>query len=456
MMESQAQRHYREMTESDVNLLIIRFAIPSTISMLISNFYNMVDTAFVGRLGTSASGAVGCVFGFMAFVQAVGFLFGQGSGSIVARMLGQKRQADASKIASTGFFTSLLLGILIGICGFVYKNRLICMLGSTETMRKYVDSYLTYILLATPFMTASYTMNTILRYEGKSMFAMKGMMAGAILNIFGDLLLMFRLNMGVAGAGLSTAVSQLVGFTILLFSFIRGRTQCRLSMPMVSRGGEDYYDIITTGLPSMVRQALTSISTIMLNTAASAYGDAAVSAMSIVSRIMYFVFSVALGIGQGFQPVCGLNYGAGKYKRVREAFRRTFLLATVSMTLLTLAVLISCEPLLRLFRDDAEVIAIGTRALRLQAVTQLFLPICMAAELLYQSTGHRFGALILSIMRNGLFMIPALLILSRWRGLFGIQEAYPLACILSFFPSVLLAAMFFKKLPQESAHTPSG
>lgn len=208
-------------------------------------------------------------------------------------------------------------------------------------------------------------------------------------------------------------------------------------------------DIITTGLPSMTRQALTSISTILLNMEAGAYGDAAVAAMSIVSRIMFFVFAVALGIGQGFQPVCGFNYGAGKYRRVRKAYRVTLLSAAVAMFFLTVAVMLQPENLLRLFRDDPEVIQVGIRALNLQALAQLVLPVCMAAEMLYQSTGCRAGALLLSVMRNGLFMIPALLILSRYRGLAGIQEAYPVACMLSFPPSALLAKHFFRRLPED-------
>lgn len=450
-MTDRSEAYFQEMTEGNVNKLIIQLAIPSTISMLITNFYNMADTAFVGRLGTSASGAVGIVFGFMAFVQAVGFLFGQGSGSIVARKLGQRKSEEASIIASTGFFSSFFLGICIEIIGFLFRDRLILLLGSTATMRQYASDYLTWILLAVPFMTTSYSMNTMLRYEGKAMFAMKGMMTGAILNIFGDLFFMFRLHMGIAGAGLATALSQFVGFCILLTPFVRGKTQCVLALRHISRNRNDYYDIVTTGLPSMARQTLKSISTILLNTAASAYGDAAVSAMSIVSKIMFFVFAIALGIGQGFQPVCGTNYGAKKYSRVRKAFLSTFLIATFSMAVLTMTVLINSEELLRLFRDDPEVVSIGLRTLRLQASAQLLLPICMTSEMLFQSTGHRAGALLLSVMRNGLFMIPALVILEKWRGLAGIQEAYSLACVLSFIPSVLLAVRFFRNLPKDAA-----
>ncbi len=441
--------YYQKMTKSPVAQLIVRLSVPAVISMMISNIYNMADTAFVGCLGTSASAAVGIVFGFMAILQAVGFLFGQGSGSILGRKLGQRQISDASAVASTGFFSSLLIGILIGIGGFCWLDTLVIRLGSTVTIAPYTRTYMIYILLSSPFMISSCAMNTILRYEGKALFAMAGMLSGAVLNIFGDIIFMFILKMGIAGAGLSTALSQLAGFCILVSPFLTGKTQCCLSFRIISRKPGVYADIITTGLPSMSRQALTSISAILLNMEAGAYGDAAVAAMSIVSRIMFFVFAIALGIGQGFQPVCGFNYGAGKYKRVRKAYRVTLLSAAGAMALLTGAVMVQPDNLLRLFRDDPEVIRVGTRALKLQALAQLVLPVCMAAEMLYQSTGKRAGALLLSVMRNGLFMIPALMILSRYRGLAGIQEAYPAACLLSLLPSALLAMRFFRKLPQE-------
>lgn len=443
------REYYQKMTESPVALLIIELSIPSIISMMISNIYNMVDTAFVGQLGTSASAAVGIVFGFMAILQAVGFLFGQGSGSILGRKLGQQEIEEASVVVSTGFFSALLIGFLIEIGGLLCLDALAVWLGSTPTILPYTRIYMVYILLSSPFMIASCAMNTILRYEGKALFAMAGMLSGAVLNIFGDIFFMFVLDMGIAGAGLSTALSQWISFCILASPFLKRKTQCRLSFKRISRRVSIYFDIFTTGLPSMSRQALTSVSTILLNMEAGIYGDAAVAAMSIVSRIMFFVFAVALGIGQGFQPVCGFNYGAGRYARVRKAYRVTLLSAAAAMLFLTVIVMLQPENLLRLFRNDPKVIQVGIRALKLQALAQLVLPVCMAAEMLYQSTGKKIGALLLSVMRNGLFMIPALLILSQCRGLAGIQEAYPVACLLSLLPSALLARYFFQRLPSD-------
>lgn len=440
---------FDRMTNTPVGKLVVRLSIPTIISMLVTNIYNLVDTAFVGRLGNSASGAVGVVFGFMAIIQAVGFMFGQGSGSLIARELGKKDVTDASRTASTGFFCAMGVGIVITAVCFWRLDPLIMLLGSTETIAPYAKAYISYILIAAPFMTSSFVLNNILRYEGKASLGMIGLLAGAVLNMAGDPLFMFALGMGIAGAGLSTALSQIVSFCILLSMFLRGKTSTRLSLREASPEPALLGDILATGLPSLLRQGLTSLTTILLNDCAGVYGDEAIAAMSIVSRIGFFVFSVALGVGQGFQPVSGFNYGAGKYDRVRKAFWFTFALAEGMMAAAAVAVFLSSGGLIGLFRDDAAVIEIGTRALRLHCGALLFLPICMVTEMLYQSTGHKLGAAVLSSLRSGVFFIPALLLLAHFRGLSGIQEAQPLAYVLAFFPALWLMLRFFKALPEE-------
>lgn len=440
---------YIKMTQTPIHRLLIQLSIPTIISMLVSNIYNLVDTAFVGALGNSASGAVGVVFGFMAILQAIGFLFGQGCGSILSRQLGQQDSEHASITASTGFFIALLVSIVTEILCFIFLEPLVYALGSTVTIAPYAKTYISFILLAAPFTVTSFTLNNILRYEGKAFLGMIGMMAGAVLNICGDAVLMLGLDMGIAGAGLSTAISQIAGFGILLSMFLRRKTQCRLSVTCITRNWKLIEDIILTGFPSMLRQGLNSLATVLLNMEASVYGDAAIAAMSIVSRIVFFVFSVAIGIGQGFQPISGFNYGAGMYDRVRKGFRVTFLMSEVVIVIFAAAVLWKSGDLIRLFRNDPEVIEIGTRALRLQNAAQIFIPFCMVTEMTLQSTGKKLGASVLSAMRSGILFIPILLILARLRGLYGIEEAQPIAFILSFIPALLYAMWFFRKLPKE-------
>ena len=298
-------------------------------------------------------------------------------------------------------------------------------------------------------MTGGYTLNNLLRYEGKASLGMVGLMTGAILNIALDPLLMFALDLGIAGAAIATAASQIISFLILLSMFLRKKTTARLSLKGADLRPGNVANIMATGLPSMLRQVLNSVATILLNSSAAIYGDEAVAAMSIVSRISFFVFALGLGIGQGFQPVCAFNYGAKKYARLRQAFKVTVVMAEAVLIVMSVLCLLSSNGLIALFRNDPSVIEIGTRALRLQMLTILFLPFTMSVEMLYQSTGNRVGASLLSSARSGLFFIPTLLVLSSLRGLAGIQEAQPLAYVLSFPLALLFAIRFMKRIPRQ-------
>lgn len=451
---AQAASQYNRMTEGSIPALVARLSVPTILSMLVTNIYNLVDTAFVGRLGTSPSAAVGIIFGFMSILQAVGFMFGQGAGSMTARLLGARDVRHASRIASTGIACSFLLGLIISLVSFPLSSRIIGLLGSTDTMFPYAKSYLNIILIAAPFMTGGYTLNNLLRYEGKASLGMIGLLSGAILNIALDPVLMFTFGMGVAGAALATAVSQILSFLILLSMFLRGRTVTHLSLKSADFHPETVFNIMTTGFPSLLRQVLNSLASIILNSFSAAYGDAAVAAMSIVGRISFFVFALALGIGQGFQPVCAYNYGAGKYMRLRKAFRVTVIMSEAVLIVAAVFTLIFSGNLIAVFRDDPEVIRIGTRALRLQMATILFMPFGMCTEMLFQSTGHRLGASFLSSARSGLFFIPALLILAPLRGLAGIQEAQPLAYLLAFPMALFFMLHFMQRLPKTDRTPP--
>lgn len=440
---------YEKMTQAPVTELVIRLGIPTTLSMLVTNIYNMVDTMFVGKLGNSASGAVGIVFGFMAILQAFGFMFGQGAGSIISRSLGNKDTKVASKIASTSFFMAFGIGIFIGIFGLIFMEPMIYLLGSTDTILPYAKQYVFFILLAAPFMVSCCVLNNILRYEGKASMAMVGLLSGAIINMVGDPILMFGFDLGVTGAGLSTALSQCISFVILLFMFLSGRTQSKLHIKYFTRDIKDVCEIVVTGFPSLIRQGLSSVSTMMLNQQARVYGDAAVAAMSIVSRISMFIFSVGLGIGQGFQPVCGFNYGAKKYSRVRKAFRSTLIVSECLIGIVAIVVLCFSGNAIEIFRNDTEVIDIGTKALRFQCIALFFQPLCVVSNMTLQSTGQKIGASFLSMLRSGLYFIPTLIVMTNLKGLLGIQISQPIADVLSFITAIPIIISFFKGLPQD-------
>ncbi len=454
MKQTAELTQYEKMTGTPIPRLIIGLSIPSVFSMLINNIYNLADTAFVGQLGTSASGAVGIVFGFMAIIQAFGFMFGQGSGSILSRALGAQDRKTASLHASAGFFGSMLCGLVITLVGFLWLDDIVMLLGSTDTIAPYAKTYISYILVAAPFMSGSLTLNNILRYEGKASLGMVGLMSGAILNMIGDPILMFGLHMGISGAGLSTAVSQIISWLILMFMFLSGRTETKLDIRQALRAGSLVYgNIMATGFPSLLRQGLNSLTTVLLNSQCRRYGDAAVAGMSIVSRIIFFAFSIALGIGQGFQPVSAFNYGAGKYSRVRKGYRFTLLAAEGIIIAGCILLIIFSDSLIGVFRNDPEVIEVGTRALRLQALAHLLLPVCMMTEMLFQSTGKRFGASFLSALRSGFLFIPLLFLLSHFSGLAGIQEAQPLSMVLALPFTIPFVIYYFKKLPKQDYQT---
>lgn len=442
----QQDAQYKKMTETPVSKLIIMLGIPTTLSMLVTNVYNMADTYFVGKLGTSASGAVGIVFGLMAIIQAFGFMFGHGSGSIISRRLGARDVESASRFASTAVLCSLVAGSAITLFGFVFLEPLMRLLGSTDTILPYAKTYAGYILVAAPFMTISCVLNNILRYEGRAVFAMIGLMTGGILNIFGDWFLMEGLGLGVEGAGIATAVSQIISFFILLFMFLSGKTQSKLSVKWITKDFSDVTLICKTGLPSMMRQGLSSVSTMILNGQAGVYGDAAVAAMSIVNRICFFIFSVGLGIGQGFQPVAAFNYGAKKYGRVRKGFYFTWAAGEVLLGGIALIGMFFPAELVGFFRDDAEVIAIGTVALTAQLIALFFQPLSVCSNMMFQSIGENKTATFLSMLRSGLYFIPVILLLSNTLGLFGIEISQTIADILAFFTALPFAVSFLRKL----------
>lgn len=446
---SSASKQYEFMTETPVGALIIKLGIPTTISMLITNIYNMADTYFVGTLGTSASGAVGIVFGLMAVIQAVGFMLGHGAGSIISRKLGAKETETAHLIASTSFFTSLIAGLSITFIGLAFSEPFLRLLGSTDTILPYAQDYAFWILLASPITMSSFVLNNILRYEGKAALAMIGLTTGGILNIFGDFLLIKVWNMGIAGAGISTAASQLISFFILLSMFLSKRTQSRISLKYFKSGIKNLPAICSTGFPSLMRQGLSSVSTMLLNNAAGLYGDAAVAGMTIVNRICFFIFAVGLGIGQGFQPVCSFNYGAKKFKRVKKGFFFTWGVGEVLLSILAVVGLLLSDHLVGLFRDDPLVIEIGSFALKAQLIALFFQPLSICSNMMFQSIGKNKTATFLSALRSGLVFIPVLLISSKLIGLTGIQISQTITDVITFFVSMPFMLAFFKNMKKD-------
>ena len=444
-MDQQEEKFIR-MTQPPVGGLILRLAVPCIVSMLVTTFYNMADTFFVGMLkSNAATGAVGVVFSMMTIIQAVGFFFGHGSGNYISRQLGSKNYDEASKMAATGFFSALTAGLLICILGQIFLRPLARLLGSTETILPYTEAYLRVILIGAPWMTASLVLNNQLRFQGSASYAMVGITAGAVLNIALDPIMIFWMDLGVAGAGWATIISQLVSFCLLLAGCRRG-SNVRLHIKNVQLKGFYYKMIVKGGLPSLARQGLGSLATICLNQACRGYGDAVIAAMGVVQRITQFGGSAMIGFGQGFQPVCGFNYGAKLYKRVKDGVKYSFLFLVVISAL----GYIFAPQLIALFRDDPEVIACGTTALRLQCLTFPLQSWLIIANMMEQTIGRTIPATFLAAARQGVFFIPAVLILPLMMKLLGIQAAQSVADILSFISAVPIQLYVMKTMDRES------
>ena len=433
--------------------LIRDMSVPTIISMLVTSFYNMVDTAFVGRIDTQATAAVGVAFSVMALIQAVSFMFGHGSGNYISRKLGAREFEDAKKMASTGFFSALIVGVVILVCGVILVRPIARVLGSTETILPYAVDYLRIIFIGAPFTMGSFVLNNHMRFQGNASIAMIGIVTGAVLNIALDPLLIFVLDMGVAGAALATIISQFISFCILLY-LNRTRAAIRVSLKRFTPTAYYYKNIWKGGIPSLVRQGIGSIATIMLNLAARTYGaaaaDAAIAAMGVVTRITMFANSALIGFGQGFQPVCGTNYGAGNYKRVKDAFTFCVKVGSIFLAVISILGFVFAKPLVGIFRDDPQVIEIGAVALRAQCLVFVLNVYVIMSTMLLQTIGMALKASIAAMARQGLFFIPAILILPMIFGLFGVQIAQAVADALSFILVIPITQSVLKTMQTDA------
>lgn len=445
-MKRTAQDKHRMMTTAPIPKLIASLAIPTIISMLVTSFYVMADTYFVGKINTQSTAAVGISFSVMAIVQAFGFFFGHGSGNFISRRLGAKDYDSAEKMASTGFFYAFFSGLLIAVFGNLFLTPICLSLGSTETILPYSESYLGTVLLGAPFMASSLVLNNQMRFQGNAIYSMIGIIVGAVINIGLDPILIFSFNMGVAGAAWSTVISQIVSFMVLMYMDSKG-TNIKIRFRHFTPSFTYLKEITYGGIPSLSRQGLVSLSTIMMNVAAGGYGDAAIAGMSIVTRICMFINSFVIGFGQGFQPVCGFNYGAGLYTRVKEGFWFSVKTGVIFLTICSVLGYIYAPDIVSWFRkDDLHVIEIGANALRWQLITLPLGAWVILCNMMLQTIRIPGRALILSSARQGLFFIPLILILPIYLGLQGVEMCQAVSDFCSFLLAVPLTIPVLRKL----------
>ncbi|MCR4806014.1 MAG: MATE family efflux transporter [Clostridia bacterium] len=449
-MARPADRH-TYLTQTPIPQLIGRLSVPTIISMLVTGIYNSADTYFVGRISTEATAAVGLVFSVMAIIQAFGFFCGQGSGNYLSRLLGAGKRQEANEVAITGFLMALAIGLLIAGFGNWQAEHIADLIGATDSSRADTVAYMRIILLGAPFMTCQFVVNNQLRFQGSALYAMIGLMCGAVINIGLDPLLMFGFGLGIRGAALATVSGQLISFIALLIGSRKGEN-IRLSLRNARWNPGYVLQICNGGLPSLVRQGLAAVSTLLLNNMARTYGgDPAIAGMSVTSRTLMLLVSALIGFGQGYQPVCSYNYGAGLYSRVREGYRFCVKYGTILMTLAGAVCLLFAGPIIGFFRDDPDVIAVGTVALRWQAAVLPLLATSILTNMMLQASGKGIKSSITSSARNGIFFIPLILILPRVFGLLGVEMAQGIADILTFLLCVPIARAELRKMDRMEA-----
>lgn len=444
------------MTTESVWKLVVLLSIPTVMSMLITSVYNAADTYFVGQIGdNSATGAVGIVFSVQSVIQAFGYGIGMGCGSLVSRCLGADDRKGANVYASSSVAASALLGAVIALIGLVFTDPMLRLFGSTETILPHARGYARYILIGAPIMCVSFTLNNILRSEGHATLSMIGLTSGGVINIILDPLFIFTLGFGVSGAAMATVISQCVSFLILLIFFLVGKSAVTLSPKSISRHPRDYLKIIKTGFPTVCRQGLGSLATALLNVQARAFGDPAIAAVSIASKVYVLLRSLIIGVGQGFQPVAGYNYGAKKYGRVKQAFVAAVTVGSVISCLSALAMGFLPTQIMTFFNAADDVtLDFGCKMLRFLSFSLPVLAYSTFVNQLYQSLGFVKGATFLASCRQGIFFIPLILLLPSLIGKTGVQITQAAADILTFFVSIPFNIYFFRKLNGISANSP--
>ncbi|MCL2195983.1 MAG: MATE family efflux transporter [Treponema sp.] len=444
---------YEKMTCAPVEKLVLNLAGPSITIMLTTAVYNVTDTFFVSTLGTSQVGAVGIAFPLMAIIQAMGFFFGQGSGNYMARALGAQDTESASRMAVTGLVSGFICMAIIASAGIVFLEPLVAGLGATQTIKPFAAEYVFFVLLASPWMVAATILNQQLRFQGSAAIAMVGMLSGAVLNILLDPLFIFVFGLGVRGAAVATLISQMTSFLILFFYAAGRKGNMPIRFKYFSPTIQRYAEMFKGGVPALIRQSLMSIASIAINHFARPYGDAAIAAISISNRLSMFATSVILGFGQGFQPVCGFNYGAKLYGRVKKAFWFCVKFCCSGLLLISIAMAVFAPQIIALFRkDDLDVILIGALGLRLQCISLPFTAGIIMVNMMTQTMGKAFEASVIAFSRHGIFLIPGLIILSPLFGLTGIQLARPVSDLASLIIVIPVMIKTLKELPQKALH----
>lgn len=448
-MELKEARRLKILTEP-VFLLLVKTSIPTIIGMLVNVIYNLTDTFFVGILNNrSMTAAIGVIFSFVSIIQAVGFWFGYGSGNAMSKKIGEKDYKEAEIISSLGIIFAVASGILIAVLSKIFIIPLVNLIGgnASENLMIFSVKYLGIIIVSIPFVLYSITVYNQLRLCGNVKDGMTGLLAGMFSNMILDPILMFKFKMGFIGAGYATLIGQIIGCIVLT---VLSNGNIPISISKAKCNKERIYHILAGGLPNFSRQVITSAALILLNVTAARYKESIIAALTVSSKVIALAYMIMIGWGQGFQPICAMNYGAKKYERVKKSFIITVFCGTVFLIFSAIILYIFSEQCIGTMTRDKEVIEIGARILRLQCFTLPFIGFFAVSSMLMQNIGQYFLALIISVSRQGLFYIPLLFILPAVYGEFGIYLAQPVSDFLSFILAIIIVGNYYFKIIKRS------
>ncbi len=431
-------KNYKLMTEGKIYPLLWKMAIPSIIGIIVISLYSLADTFFISLLGKPyLISAIGIVFSFVAVIQGIGFWFGYGAGNYISIKIGEQNDNEAEIMASTGFYLSIIVGFFILVLGFVFLNNLAIWLGAgaSELLLSAVKKYLSIALVSVPFMLSTNLIYNILRLSGSPNNAVIGVLFAIILNIILDPVFIFYFKMGIRGAAIASLLSQIIGFMILYYCTTK-KDNIGILVSKISFNKFYIKKILIGGLPNFSRQLIEAISLVILNHIAVSFGEYVLAAMTISLRIIMIIYAFAIGFGQGFQPICAMNYGAKKYDRIKKAFNYSLLTISVYLIIMSGLVLLNIDTVFSIFTSDKNVRLLGIRILRLKLLVLPFMGVYILIGMLLQNIGEFFKSTVIKISENGIFLIPIVLILSNVWGLDGFILSMPIASICALVFSV--------------------
>ncbi|AJD32664.1 MULTISPECIES: MATE family efflux transporter [Clostridium] len=438
------------MEKESISKVLLKLSVPAIIAMLINAIYNIVDTMFVGMLNnTSAIAAVSIVYPLFMFIGAIGVMFGAGGASYLSRLLGEKKKEEADKTLTSTIIIGCIFSLIFTVISIIFLDEFLLMYGATETTMPYAREYGYTIVLGAIFTIGTGIMSNTIRAEGNSKYSMIATCIGGVINIILDPIFMFKFGMGIKGAAVATVISQLVSFIFLLRYYYSKKSYIKLGIKFLKPTFNMFFEILKIGIPIFVTQVLASFALGFMNLGAKPYGDAAVAAMGIVFRVMSIGFYIVFGIGQGFQPVAGYNYGAKNFTRLKEAVKLSIKWSIISGIVISILFIVFAEGCMLIFTRDREVINIGIKAFRAASLLFPLFGYVNTYAVLYQALGKALGAFILSISRQGIFYIPLIFILPKFIGLEGVIFCQTAADGLAFIETFIMAIWLNKNLKKE-------